>query len=56
LEKLTTDLVPYEGRMRDDLQLVQKTEGSHVRHAFLMPPAATAERISTLFFRATAAV
>jgi hypothetical protein len=47
--------------MRDDLQLVQKIEGAHVCHAFLKPPpppppAATVDRISILFFRATAAV
>jgi hypothetical protein len=38
--------------MRDDLQLVQKTEGARVRHAFLMPPpppAATVERICISF-------
>jgi hypothetical protein len=43
--------------MRDDLQLVQKIEGVHFCHAFLKPPlAATADRISILFFPATAAV
>jgi hypothetical protein len=43
--------------MRDDLQLIQKIEGVCVRHAFLaLPLAATAHRISILFFQATAAV
>jgi hypothetical protein len=43
--------------MCDDLQLVKKIEGAHVCHAFLMLlPAATADRISILFFWATAAV
>jgi hypothetical protein len=43
--------------MRDDLQLVQKIEGVQVCHAFLMPPpAATADHISILSFRVTAAV
>jgi hypothetical protein len=43
--------------MRGDLQLVKKTEGARVRHAFLTPPpAAIADRIPILFFRATAAV
>jgi hypothetical protein len=45
--------------MRDDLQLVKKIEGVHVCHAFLTPPpllTTTADRISVLFFWATAAV
>jgi hypothetical protein len=44
--------------MRDDLHLVQKIDGVHVCHAFLTPPppAATADCISMLFFRVTAAV
>jgi hypothetical protein len=43
--------------MHDDLQLVQKIEGAHVCLAFLtLLPAATADHISILFFRATAAV
>jgi hypothetical protein len=43
--------------MRDDLQLVKKIEGAHVCHAFLtLPLAATADRISILFFQATVAV
>jgi hypothetical protein len=43
--------------MRDDLQLVKKIEGAHVCHASLtLPLAATADRISSLFFQATAAV
>jgi hypothetical protein len=43
--------------MHDDLQLVKKIEGAHICRAFLLPlPAATADRISILFFRATAAV
>jgi hypothetical protein len=43
--------------MRDDLQLVQKTVGAHVCHAFLTPlPAATADHISILFFPTIAAV
>jgi hypothetical protein len=44
--------------MCDDLELVKKTEGAQVRHAFLTlpPPAATADRITFLFFRATVAV
>jgi hypothetical protein len=57
LENWNNDLVAYEEWMGDDLQLVKKIEGAHVCHAFLTPPpAATADRISILFFRATAAV
>jgi hypothetical protein len=42
--------------MRDDLQLVQKIQGAHMCHAFLAPPpAANADRISILLFRATVA-
>jgi hypothetical protein len=40
--------------MRDGLQLVQNIEGAHVCDALLAPPpAANADRISILFFRAS---
>jgi hypothetical protein len=43
--------------MCDDLQLVQKMEGAHVCHAFLVPlPAANADHICIFFFQATLAV
>jgi hypothetical protein len=43
--------------MHDDLQLVQQIKGAHVCDAFLAPPpAATADRISVLFFQTAAAV
>jgi hypothetical protein len=43
--------------VHEDLQLIQKIEGVHVYHAFLVPPpAANADRISILFFQAAGAV
>jgi hypothetical protein len=42
--------------MCDDLQRIQKTVCARVSHAFLALPAANADHISMLFFRATVPV